>query len=115
MIVPTEKQARILNEMGSGISQSFENGNITISIVDMKTQKVWHKATGISEQEAFNTAVETISQSQKPKSNSEIAESAITLESENKELREKIAQLQTASKLVSPKSGTPSLKIETSQ
>lgn len=115
MIVPTEKQARILNEMGSGISQSFENGNITISIVDMKTQKVWHKATGISEQEAFNTAVETISQSQKPKSNSEIAESAITLESENAKLREQITRLQATSKTISPKSGKSSLEIETSQ
>ena len=115
MIVPTEKQARILNELGSGISQSMEDGKITISIVDMKTQKVWHKATGINEQEAFNTAVETISQSHKPKSNSEIAESTITLESENKKLREQIAQLSTTSKTISPKSGTSSLKIETSQ
>ena len=115
MIVPTEQQARILRETDSGISQSMENGNITISIVDMKTQKVWHKATGTSEQDAFNTAVETISQSHKPKSNSEIAESAITLESENKKLREQIAQLSTTSKTISPKSGTSSLKIETSQ
>jgi hypothetical protein len=114
MIVASIEQEKLLSNVGSEVSVSLENGLDTVSIVDKKTGKIWIKKSAGSMQDAFNLACSDITKQNQPKTNAETAELS-TLENENKKLREQIAQLSTASKLVSPKSGTPSLKIETSQ
>lgn len=114
MIVASQEQENLLRNVGSHVGVSLENNMDTVSIVDTKTGKTWIKKTGGSLQEAFNLACDDISKTKAPKTNAETAE-LLTLENENEKLREQITRLQAASKLVSPKSGTPQMKIETSQ
>lgn len=113
MIVASQEQENLLRNVGSHVGVSLENSMDTVSIVDTKTGKTWIKKTGGSLQEAFNLACADISKTNAPKTNAETAELS-TLENENKKLRDQITQLQSTSKSVSPKSGTPSLKIEAS-
>ena len=113
MIVASIEQERLINSVGSLVAVSLENGIDTVGIVDSKTGKTWIRMSGSNLQEAFNKACEAIKNTNQPKTAAEDAEIA-SLETENKKLRDQITQLQSTSKSVSPKSGTPSLKIEAS-
>ena len=113
MIIASKEQETLISSVGSLVAVSLENGVETVGIVDSKTGKTWIRTNGTSLQEAFDKACEAIKKTKQPKTQAEDAE-IINLENDNKKLRDQITQLQSTSKSVSPKSGTPSLKIEAS-
>lgn len=91
----TPQQEATLKALNSGCATSMENGVETISVVDLTSGRVWHKATGGSLQMAFDNAMASLNKSAKPRSPAEIAVVTVVLEAENIKLREQLAALQS--------------------